>query len=382
MLEKNQYKKLIQIVDQKKYKTPYMITDLGIIEDKCKEFKKELPVAKMYYAVKCFGDREVIKTIDKYADGYDIASTEEIKKLLELGIDPQRITFSNPVKSEAALRQAHKLKVNSFAFQSYNELLKIKKCAPGSKVYLRVKVSDSTSSIAFSSKFGVDPSHAKGLLLSAKQLGLEPAGLTFHVGSQAVDTSVWDSALFTCHSIIEELRPEGINIELINLGGGYPVQYKGSDPTLRQTSKEIKDAIDRHTPYITNYIAEPGRYVVADSSAIVTTVIGVEERGKETWLYLDTGTFQSFIEIFEFHDFPYPVYSLAHLSGKIPTTRTQEYVLTGPSCDSYDTMAHGIRLPKDIAVGDKVLIGMTGAYTIVYGSNFNGFKVPPRKFIN
>jgi ornithine decarboxylase len=381
MLEKDQYKKLVKHIEEKKYKTPYMITDLGIIEDKCREFKKELPEAKMYYAVKCFGDKEVIKTVDKFVDGYDIASTEEIKQLLQLGIDPKRITFSNPVKSEAALRQAHKLKVNSFAFQSYNELLKIKKYAPGSKVYLRIKVADSTSSIAFSSKFGVDPGHAKELILSAKQLGLVPMGLTFHVGSQAVDVSVWDSALFICHSIIEELRPEGINLELINLGGGYPVQYNHTDPTLKQTTKEIKQAINRHTPYITNYIAEPGRFVVADSSVIVTTVIGVEERGKETWLYLDTGTFQSFIEIFEFHSFPYPVYSLAHIGGKAPNTNTQEYVLTGPSCDSYDTMAHGIKLPKDIALGDKILVGMTGAYTVVYGSNFNGFKVPPRKFI-
>ncbi len=111
-------------------------------------------------------------------------------------------------------------------------------------------------------------------------------------------------------------------------------------------------------------------------------LFGVETRNGIPWLFLDVGSFQAFLEIFEFNYFPYPVHSLRHLKGEVPIIQAQHYVLTGPSCDSYDTMTMSIELPTDMAVGDKLLITMCGAYTIVYGSDFNGFKVPPREFIN
>jgi len=280
------------------------------------------------------------------------------------------------------LVQARRLGVNSFAFQSTNELLKIKKCnGQGAKVYLRLMVPDSEGAISFSSKFGANYVDAVELIEYAKTIGLNPIGLTFHVGSQAVEVGAWDRALELCKGVIGDLKKVGIIIKMVNLGGGYPVQYNDTDPGLTEIRGIISSAVEKHIPNVDEVITEPGRYLVADSSCIVSTIIGVEERGEKTWLFLDVGTFQAFIEIFEFHDFPYPVYSLDHISGKAKSHSLKEYVLSGPSCDSYDTMTHSIKLPSDLAVGNKLLIDMTGAYTVVYGSNFNGFKVPQRKFI-
>ena len=210
---------------------------------------------------------------------------------------------------------------------------------------------------------------------------MNPIGLTFHVGSQATSSNVWHTALETCSEVISQAKKINVEIGLVNLGGGFPVQYTQNDPAIDQVSKEVNLAVKNHIPHIKHIIAEPGRYIVADSSVIITTIIGVEERNGKDWLYLDVGTFQAFVEIFEFGYFPYPVKSLKHEVNKFPARELKSYALTGPSCDSYDTMTMDIKLPTDLAIGDKLIIGVTGAYTIVYGSNFNGYKIPTVKFI-
>lgn len=381
MISQSHLQKTLNYIKAHQFQTPYMVTDLSVIQSQCHEFKKRLPGVKLYYAVKCFSDEEVIQAIDHLVDGYDIASTEEIKLLLNLGISPARITFSNPVKSESALREAYKMGVTDFAFQSQNELVKIKKNAPGAKVYLRIKVSDKTSALAFSSKFGANPEDAIKLLETAQNLGLAPIGVTFHVGSQATDVSVWEKAVDVALSIIEQAEKAGIHLSVINLGGGFPVQYSPDDPSFEDTAQAVRHAI-KDVPQSMSLIGEPGRFLSADSSVIVSTIIGVEEREGITWLFLDVGAFQAFVEIFEFGYFPYPVYSLSHLLHEVKTEKTREYVLTGPSCDSFDTMSLSVRLPADLSIGDTIIITVAGAYTIVYGSDFNGFKVPSRRFIN
>ena len=248
-------------------------------------------------------------------------------------------------------------------------------------MYLRLHVADESSTIAFSNKFGAEPEGAIDLLKAAKEFGLNPIGLTFHVGSQATSSNVWHTALETCSEVISQAKKINVEIGLVNLGGGFPVQYTQNDPAIDQVSKEVNLAVKNHIPHIKHIIAEPGRYIVADSSVIITTIIGVEERNGKDWLYLDVGTFQAFVEIFEFGYFPYPVKSLKHEVNKFPARELKSYALTGPSCDSYDTMTMDIKLPTDLAIGDKLIIGVTGAYTIVYGSNFNGYKIPTVKFI-
>jgi ornithine decarboxylase len=374
---------LLPVIEKHHYTTPYMLTNLAVVRANAKEFQRLLPGTKIYYAVKCFSDIEVIKELDKSVDGYDVASVEEVRKLHNLGIKSSRLIFSNPVKSEQALAAAHRLGVKKFAYQSHNELVKIKKHIKKPEVYLRIKVPDKTSVLSFSNKFGCDPEQALELLLKARDLGLTPIGVTFHVGSQAKVTNVWEKAIKQAASIIQQAEDHGLKLSLLNIGGGFPAHYGSEDPTLPETLSVVRSALAKNVPKNTmTIVAEPGRYMVADSSVIITSIIGVEERGDKTWLYLDIGTFQAFIEIFELGYFPYPVYSVDHLYRRLPISNVQKYVLTGPSCDSYDTMATDVILPADLAIGNKLLIDKTGAYTIVYGSNFNGFKVPRRHFVD
>lgn len=384
MLTTDQLDKFSSQIMKSTQATPYMITDLDMVAQKCQEFRHIFPDIDLYYAVKAFSDDEVIKHIDGLLDGYDVASVTEIRQLIKLGIAPARMTYSNPIKSPASIKEAVELGVGSFAYQSKEELEKITQCTKKSiTVYLRLKVSDETSELSFSSKFGCEPDEAVELLLDAKNRGLKPKGLTFHVGSQATFSGVWDKALSRCSHIIEEAAQHDIKLEFINLGGGFPIQYKEDQPQLSEVGATVHTALKEHTSSFESLtlLAEPGRLLVGDSSVIVTTIIGVEKRGGTTWLFLDVGSFQAFVEIFEFEYFPYPVHSLRHLKEKTPINDHERYVLTGPSCDSFDTMATAIDLPTGLKVGDQLMITMTGAYTVVYGSAFNGFPVPPRMFI-
>lgn len=380
MQSSKQLVKFFNAVDKQEMSTPFMLVDTKIIREKCHDFKKHLPDVKLFYAVKCFSDIEVLKAVDDLVDGYDVASVVEIETLLSFGVQPERMAYSNPVKSRHDIKQAYKLGVRKFAFQSTNELEKLADDAPNSEVYLRMYVADSTSEISFSSKFGARKADAVDLFVLSKKLGLKPVGITFHVGSQAENQAVWGRAVAACVEVIDELRGHGVKIELLNLGGGIPTQYTQDDPKFSDVAINIKEAVTNVSRNITT-MAEPGRYLVADSAVIVATIIGKEDRHGKPWLFLDTGTFQSFFEVFEFGYFPYPVYSLRHQNSGSGSVETIEYALTGPSCDSYDTMTKSVQLPSDLREGDKLVVGMAGAYTVVYGSDFNGFPVPDRIFI-
>jgi ornithine decarboxylase len=378
MLSIIQLHNFIDEIKSRQIKTPFMLTDLSIIEEKCRIFRKYFPDINLYYSLKSFSDEQVIKTIEPLVFGFDVASIYEIQSLINLGISPKRLLFGNPVKSTDMIKKSARLGVNKFAFQSKAELIKISKNAPHSEVYIRIKAGDSKGAIVFSSKFGCDPNEAVDLLKVAGQLGLIPNGITFHIGSQSTDIISWSKAVENAQSIAKKAQAEGVSINHINVGGGFPVQFSTNDPSIDDIAASVNKAITA-VPEL-NYIAEPGRFLVADSSVIVASVIGVEDRDTATWLFIDTSTFNAFAEVFEFHNFPYPVYSLSHIQKRLSSAYYKNYVLTGPTCDSFDTMAESIKLPADISIGSKLIITVAGAYTVVYGSRFNGFDIPLRYF--
>lgn len=362
------------------FEAPIILTDVEIIRGKCRTYKSSFPGISLCYAVKAFSHEVVLSAVEPFVDGFDVASVAEIKTLLKLGVDQSRMNYSNPVKSEASIEEAAKLGVTKFAFQSKGELEKIARHVAGAEVYARVKIGDAKGAQSFSSKFGCPVDQVAVLLKYAKEIGLNPIGITFHIGSQATELEAWGDAIKNAQEIIVNAREAGVQANLINIGGGLPVQYKQDNPSVAELASAINEAI-KNGPSDIRYVAEPGRFLVADSSVILATVIGREDRADKPWLFIDVGAFQAFIEVFEFDRFFYPVYSTRHLKSghaDIPQTR---YTLTGPSCDSCDTLSHDIMLPADIKEGDQIMIAMTGAYTVVYGSNFNGFKVPTQHFV-
>lgn len=361
--------------------TPYMLTDVGVIRKRCQSFKKHLPNVKLYYAIKAYSDIKVLLAVEDIVDGFDAASIGEINTLLNLGVDAKRIAYSNPVKPIEAISEAVHRGVDKFAFQSREELHKLAICAQGTKVYVRVKMDDSHSAVPLSAKYGCRPEEAVDLLQYAQELGLEPIGVTFHVGSQQLGLEPWSRAIERSQMIINDARNRGIKCDMINLGGGLPVKYEADDPDFPEVAKVINNALKKGADL--QYMAEPGRFIVADSSVIVSSVIGKEERDGRSWLFIDVGLFQAFVGTMRFDTFPYPPYVASRAKNKTEAPATmKKYILTGPTCDSQDIIMLEAELPEDLQVGDRIAFPKVGAYTIVYGTDFNGFKIPARFFID
>ncbi len=366
------------------HESPLMLVDSSILTRNCRTFRDLFPNIALFYAYKSSASTDVVSKIDSYVDGYDVASVTEIETLLRCGVTADRMTYSNPVKESQAINRAAELGIQNFAFQSEAELNKIAAQAPGSSVYFRMDVSGAKGSIDFSAKFGADYHDSVILYLKAVELGLQPIGITFHVGSQANDTTAWIKAIERATMVVQMALDAGIKLKVMNIGGGFPVEYTAGTVPIHELAVSINTAIDQVRAQYPDLriIAEPGRFITAESAVIVSTIIGKETRGGKPWLFIDTGTFQSFIEIFEFGKFFYPVIAEKHIGQPLGSYQLQNYALTGPTCDSYDTMTQNIELPDDLEVGDRLMITMAGAYTLVYGSEFNGFALPKIVFID
>ncbi|MDQ5972246.1 MAG: Type PLP-dependent enzyme [Patescibacteria group bacterium] len=358
------------------HKTPFMVTDLAIVHENAKVITEALPRVGIYYAIKSNSDERIIETIDPIVAGYDIASLGEYKHLKNLGVASERMLYSNPVKIPEHIQKTYEGGVRHFAFDSMDEISKLSTYAPGSEVYLRIKVSDYGSRFPLSKKFGVDPLHAVAYMDMAAEKGLKPTGLAFHVGSQSENPHSWAVAFETCGEIIKKLSAVGIDISFINIGGGFPASYTERINSLKQIADIINKSITKHIPDHVKIVAEPGRFISATSSVIVTSVIGRETRGSSDWLFIDMGVFQGLLEPLEIDSWRYPIFTNY---GKKAAAFSKSFVLTGPTCDAYDTLGLDYELPSNLKMGDRLYIGSAGAYTKVYASNFNGFS-PPKTY--
>lgn len=377
MKERDEKDWLKKIASAGGFETPYFLTDLSVVRRKARQLHELLPRVKIYYAIKSNPDAAIINELKDEIAGFDIASLGEFRHLRGLGIAPERIVYSNPVKIPKHIAETYAAGVNHFAFDSLEEIQKLKRDAPGATVYLRLKVQDYGSKFPLSAKFGVDEEHAANFAALAADAGLQVKGLTFHVGSQAENPRVWDAALSMCHRLIGKLAKQGITISFIDIGGGLPARYEDVAPGVTEAAKAINEALAKYIPEDIEIYAEPGRFISANTSVLVTSIIGREHRSGADWLYLDMGVFQGLMEPLEMPDWHYPVFTRKHPQG-----HRKSFVLTGPSCDSYDTIGLDYSLPSDLNVGDQLFIGAAGAYSVVYGSNFNGFEVPHTYYVN
>ena len=369
-----------QALGELKHATPYLITDLETVRDRYTRFMENFPSVRCFYAVKCNSSPEVLETMVGLGSSFEVASLQELDMLRRLGVDPRDVLYSNTVKPSSHIAGAHERGLWRFAFDSEGELYKLARHAPGASVYVRMRVDDSTSSFPLSRKFGAEASEAKKLMTLASQLGLRPYGVTFHVGSQCATTTAWRQAIACVARLLDDLGCDGIELEMIDLGGGFPARYVDEVPSLEQIAGALFPALDELLPYRPRLLAaEPGRAIVAESAVLVASVLGREVRAGECWLYLDVGAYNGLMETQQtVNEWRYPLWTSLADHAK---ARQIPYTVTGPTCDSNDTMFFGAALPENLNVDDKLYIGSTGAYTLSYASNFNGFPPPTQVYV-
>jgi len=330
--------------------------------------------ARIHYAVKANPAPQIIRLLVKKGSGFDCASRGEIELCLAQGARPENISFGNTIKRAADIAYAHSVGVTIFAADSDAELEKIARHAPGARVYLRLIVENSMADWPLSRKFGCAPSTLPGLLDLARDLGLEVYGLSFHVGSQTRRSEYWNPVLDQVASLWHAARDAGHNLQLLNLGGGFPAFYGQSIEAPRAYAAAVMRAVEERFGEVAEVMAEPGRGLVAEAGHIAAEVMLVSRKSADDlhrWVYLDIGRFSGLAET-EGEAIRYQIVT-PHEGGEAGPC-----VLAGPSCDSADILYENrpIQLPLALESGDKVMIRCCGAYTSSYSSvGFNGF--PP-----
>lgn len=357
--------------------TPCLVVDLDVVAESYRCLAEALPAAEIYYAVKANPEPDVVRLLDGMGSRFDVASIHEIQLCLDQGAAPERLSFGNTIKKQADIAWAHAKGVRLFAFDSEAELEKLAAAAPGAKVYCRLLIDTSGAQWPLSRKFGCSPDMAFDLLIKAKALGLDPYGVSFHVGSQQTDVGQWDMAIGRAMMLFTDLAERGVELRMVNLGGGFPARYRDGIPAMEAYADAIMKAMTRHFGNrLPNIIVEPGRSMVGDAGILQTEVVLISQKSYQDetrWVYLDIGRFGGLAEC-----------EGEAIKYRIRTNRdggaTMPVVIAGPTCDSADILYEksGYCLPVDLKPGDKVELLATGAYTTSYSAvNFNGF--PPLK---
>ena len=361
---------------------PVLAYDLRVVADRVRGFREAFGGrVGVRYAVKCNPDPQVLRTVAGAGGGFEVASLPEVGLALAAGAAVEQVLYSNPVKPPAHVAGAFAAGVTRFAVDSPEELAKIAEHAPGAGVFVRLRVDDGASRFPLSSKFGTSLDAAGQLLRDARRLGLVPEGLTFHVGSQCTDVDAWARAVRACGPVLADLLADGVRLRLLDIGGGFPAQYAsgGAVPSLAALAERVLAAVDA-LPYVPEeLVCEPGRAVVAEAAVLAVTVIGRAERDGRRWLYTDVGAYNGLMEAAQTAGtMAYPVATSRPQRPGAPTVRC---TVTGPSCDSSDTLLDDVELPADVAVGDRLYLSSTGAYSLCYASSFNGFPAPRSAYL-
>jgi ornithine decarboxylase len=353
--------------------TPCLVLDVDRVESNFRAIRDALPLARIYYAVKANPAPQILERLVRLESSFDAASFEEVQACIEAGAMPASISYGNTVKKVSAIRGAVAAGVDMFAFDSDEELEKLAAHAPGSRVYCRILVENEGAEWPLSRKFGTTLEHARALMVRAGELGLDAFGLSFHVGSQQTSTAAYEAAIGRVAMLFTDLRDSGVNLRMVNLGGGFPVRYRDEVPGIDQFANAIMGAMTEHFGNaLPDMLIEPGRSIVGDAGVVSAEVVLVSRKGAADpvrWVYLDIGRFGGLAET-EGEAIKYQ-FVTPHDGGE-----TGPVVIAGPTCDGADTLYErsNYRLPTALTCGDRVELLATGAYVTTYASQrFNGF---------
>ncbi len=334
----------------------------------------------------------LLSTLRGLGSSFDVASPAEVDAAISAGADPAELVYSNTIKRRDDIATAHAAGVRLFATDSLEETRKIAAAAPGAGVLARLVTSGEGSDWPLSRKFGCSTGEAEQILRLAADLGLDPAGISFHVGSQQRDPHAWRAPILASARLFSLLGRAGLQPHTLDIGGGFPALHEGHHPSFAAYGEAITRAMDEAFDGMPRprLFLEPGRGIVGDAGVLVTSVIAVVWRGDSRWVYLDAGVFTGLVETLD-----EAIRYRLSTSADAPTAAAAEpgraapeltpAVLAGPTCDSADILYERtpVLLPADLREGDRVYVHSAGAYTAAYSTvGFNGFEPLPTRLVS
>jgi ornithine decarboxylase len=343
--------------------TPSLFLSQSRLRDNYRALSYALPGVELFYAVKSNAHPEIVSILAGEGCLFDICTNGEIDIVKGCGITAQKCMHTHPIKRDSDIRYALDFGIDLFVVDNEFELEKFLPYADRAKLLVRMSIQNPTCVVNLSHKFGCAPTQTYALIARAHGMGLKVAGISFHVGSQNESPLKYIEALDFCRDICRKAALNGINLDIIDIGGGFPINYLNPVLPIQRFCQPINEYLER---YFSKYriIAEPGRILSGPTMVLAARIMGKSLRSGVWWYYLDEGVYGSFSgKIYDHAEYPL----LVPRSGE-----TANSVLAGPTCDSIDVLYENIALPA-LEIGDVLLFDSMGSYTTASASNFNGF---------
>ena len=349
-----------------RFGSPLLVLDCEQVRRQYHALKSALPGVDLHYALKPLPHAAVVSCLRDEGAFFDLATTGEVELVKAQGVAPERCIHTHPIKRDSDIRDALRFGVTTFVADNPDEIRKFVRYRKRAELLLRVSFRSPDAVVDLSRKFGCEAGAVLGLIEMARRLGVRVRGLSFHVGSQATDPAKYVEAIHACTNLMAEALLAGLPaLDVLDIGGGFPVAYSEAVPAIDDFCRPIREALAR-LPQHVRVIAEPGRFIAAAAAIAVSSVMGKAKRDGRWWYYLDDGLYGSYSgQLFDHAK--YPVTALRE------SAEAFESVLAGPTCDSIDVIDDGILLPE-LEVGDLVVGRMMGAYTWASATDFNFFK--------
>ncbi|XP_028966433.1 antizyme inhibitor 2-like [Galendromus occidentalis] len=363
----------------KDIETAFYVIDLDDPPRKLKLWREVLPRVQPHYAVKCNPNKVLLKVLVGLGIGFDCASRNEIRLVLSLGADPQKIVYAHTIKSPTSIHFAREKGIRRMTFDNVKELQKIKEHFPEALLILRLRVVDEDC-YTMTDKFGCPPEDIPSVVGAAKNLGLNLHGFSFHVGCQSEKDRTSVTALQVCKDAEKVARQFGYTPKLIDIGGGFDCN-KGDEQTFKQIAGGISTACDSLFPASEGYevISEPGTFFVGSACSICAMIVGKRYLRGMTQLYLNESVYISFNRALfgDSHIKLQPlkgseIFDKTSIGENLQPTR-----IYGVSLDGIDRIIPCWQLPE-MEIGDWILLYNQGAYSEAIESSFNMLDSPDR----
>ncbi len=372
-----------------RYGSPLLILDCERVRQQYLALGRALPGVELHYALKPLPHPAVVRALDPLGAKFDLATGGEIALMRGLGIAAARCIHTHPVKRDRDIREALDFGIDTFVVDTAEEISKFVPYRERAGLLIRLSFRSPDAVVDLSRKFGCGPQRVPELLQHAREHGVRVRGLSFHVGSQAIDPAKYVEAIRVCAELCSQAQEDGLGVfDILDIGGGFPVPYRSPEsapaadgqgavaravPPIEEFCAPIRAAL-RALPSQVRIIAEPGRFIVAPAAIGVATVMGRAYREGRWWYYLDDGVYG----LYSGKHYEHAVYPIEALNRKGPM---QISVLSGPTCDSIDVIDDSIELP-DLQIGDCVVGRVMGAYTWATACEFNFFPKPTVVSVN
>jgi diaminopimelate decarboxylase len=359
-----------------RFGTPLFVYDAALIEERYQALISAFTGVDLLvaYSVKANGNLAILDRLARLGAGADIVSGGELHRAMQAGIPGDRIVFAGVGKTVSELRSAVAARIHGFHVESAGELRALEAVAAEMGIPARVglRVNPDIVSPAHhgytqtghaETKFGIPVDQVLELYRwAASSPHMDIRGIDAHIGSGILDPAPYGRVLDLLLEIAAQLASEGIELEYLDMGGGYGVPQ--GDEAGMPVERLAELVVPRVREAGLGLVVEPGRYIVAEAGTLLTTVLYVKRTGEKTFVVTDGGMTELIRPSL------YAGFHRVEPTSGTASGDEERVDVVGPICETGDFLALDRRMTVP-SPGDVLAVRTAGAYGSSMASNYN-----------